>query len=137
MSDKTPAELIDDRIAELGDWRGETLARVRALAHEAVPDLHEDWKWRGVPTFESDGIIFTGETYAAYVKLTFAAGASLADPAGVFNASLTGNTRRAVDIREGAFPDESALRALIVAAPRRTLPRRSAERGVTTRCRCR
>lgn len=115
MTDKTPSELIDDRIAELGDWRGETLARVRALAHAAVPGLHEDWKWRGVPTFESDGLIFTGETYKAVVKLTFAKGASLPDPAGVFNASLEGNARRAIDIAEGTFPDEAALSALIQA----------------------
>jgi hypothetical protein len=116
MSDeRTPSERIDERIAELGDWRGETLARVRAVAHAAVPGLHEDWKWRGVPTFESDGLIFTGETYRAAVKLTFHKGASLPDPAGLFNASLEGNARRAIDIPEGGFPDEAALTALIQA----------------------
>jgi hypothetical protein len=111
--DATPSERIDQRIAELGDWRGETLARVRALAHAAVPGLHEDWKWRGTPTFESDGLIFTGETYRAVVKLTFHRGAALPDPGGLFNSSLEGNVRRAIDIPEGAFPDEEALTALI------------------------
>ncbi|WP_300678996.1 DUF1801 domain-containing protein [Nocardioides sp.] len=109
----TASEMIDERIAELGDWRGETLARVRAIAHDVVPDLHEDWKWRGVPTFESHGLIFTGETYKKAVKLTFHKGAALPDPAGLFNSSLEGNTRRAIDIAEGEFPDADALAALI------------------------
>lgn len=109
----TPSDMIDGRIAELGDWRGDTLARVRAIAHEVIPDLHEDWKWRGVPTFESGGLIFTGETYKKAVKLTFHKGASLPDPAGLFNSSLDGNTRRAIDIAEGEFPDEAALAELI------------------------
>ena len=98
MAEKSPSELIDERIAELADWRGQVLARVRAVAHAAVPDLHEDWKWRGVPTFESDGLIFTGETYKTVVKLTFAKGAALPDPQGLFNASLEGKVRRAIDI---------------------------------------
>ncbi len=100
-TDKTPAQLIDDRIAELGDWRGETLARVRALMREALPDVVEEWKWRGVPTWSRDGIICTGETYKSVVKLTFAKGASLDDPARLFNSSLDGKVRRAIDIREG------------------------------------
>jgi hypothetical protein len=108
--------LIDERIAELGDWRGETLGRVRDLIHAADPDVVEAWKWRGVPTWEHDGIICTGETYKNYVKLTFAKGASLDDPAGLFNASLEGNTRRAIDIREGEAIDEAALKALVHAA---------------------
>lgn len=117
MSTETSAgELIDARIAELGDWRGELLARVRKVITEADPDVVEAWKWRGVPVWEHDGIICTGETYKEYVKLTFAKGAALPDPAGLFNASLDGNTRRAIDIREGDALDEEALRGLIVAA---------------------
>jgi len=117
MSTETsPGELIDARIAELGDWRGELLARVRKVITEADPDVVEAWKWRGVPVWEHDGIICTGETYKEYVKLTFAKGAALPDPAGLFNASLDGNTRRAIDIREGDALDEEALRGLIVAA---------------------
>ena len=117
MSTETSAgELIDARIAELGDWRGELLARVRKVITEAGPDVIEAWKWRGVPVWEHDGIICTGETYKEYVKLTFAKGAALPDPAGLFNASLDGNTRRAIDIREGDALDEEALRGLIVAA---------------------
>ncbi|MCZ4343209.1 DUF1801 domain-containing protein [Sphingomonadaceae bacterium G21617-S1] len=115
-SAKTPSELIDDRIAELGDWRGETLARMRALIHEADPDIVEDWKWRGVPTWEHAGIICTGETYRKVVKLTFARGAALDDPTGLFNASLDGNVRRAIDIAEGETIDGEALKALIRAA---------------------
>lgn len=114
--DKTASDHIDARIDELGDWRGETLARVRAIAREAVPDLIEGWKWRGVPTFEKGGILFTGETYKKVVKLTFAKGASLADPARLFNASLEGNVRRAIDIGEGEVIDAEALKALILAA---------------------
>lgn len=112
----SPAQRIDARIAELGDWRGERLARIRALVHEAVPDVVETWKWRGVPVWEHDGIICTGETYREYVKLTFHRGASLDDPAGVFNASLEGNARRAVDIREHDALDEAAFMALVRAA---------------------
>ncbi len=108
--------LIDARIAELGDWRGETLAKMRALIHVAVPDVIETWKWRGVPVWEKDGILCTGETYRTVVKLTFAKGASLADPAGLFNSSLEGNVRRAIDIREGEAPDDAAFKALVQAA---------------------
>ena len=96
-----PPQLIDARIKELGDWRGETLARVRALIKQAEPDVVEEWKWRGVPVWERDGIICTGETYKAVVKLTFARGASLEDPSGLFNSSLDGNVRRAIDLHEG------------------------------------
>ena len=112
----TPSKLIDGRIAELNDWRGETLARLRALVKEADPDIVEEWKWRGVPVWEHDGIVSTGETYKAVVKMTFAKGASLEDPAGLFNSSLDGNTRRAIDFREGEAIDEEALKALVRAA---------------------
>jgi hypothetical protein len=112
----SPSDLIDSRIAELTDWRGETLARVRTLIKEACPDVVEEWKWRGVPVWEHGGIICTGETYKAVVKLTFAKGAALEDPAGLFNSSLEGNVRRAIDIREGDKIDEKALKALIRAA---------------------
>ena len=112
----SPSRLIDARIKELGDWRGETLARVRALIKQADPDVVEAWKWRGVPVWEHAGIICTGETYKAVVKMTFARGASLEDPSGLFNASLEGNTRRAVDLHEGDRIDEKALKALIRAA---------------------
>ncbi len=112
----SPSDLIDARINELGDWRGETLARVRAIIREADPDVVETWKWRGVPVWEDAGIICTGETYKAVVKLTFAKGASVEDPAKLFNSSLEGNTRRAIDIREGEQIDEAALRALVQAA---------------------
>ena len=115
MTEDAPA-LIDARIAELGDWRGATLAEVRRLIHAAVPDVAETWKWRGVPVWEQDGVLCTGETYKAYVKLTFAKGASLPDPAGLFNASLEGNARRAIDIREGEIPDAAAFTALVQAA---------------------
>ena len=115
-AESSPAELIDGRIAELDDWRGETLARVRAIIHKADPDVVETWKWRGVPVWEHAGIICTGETYKAAVKLTFAKGAALDDPAGLFNASLEGNVRRAIDIHEGDRIDEKALIALIRAA---------------------
>ncbi|CAN7199612.1 DUF1801 domain-containing protein [Neorhizobium tomejilense] len=114
--DPSPAQLIDARIRELGDWRGETLARVRLLIKQAEPDVVEEWKWRGVPVWERDGIICTGETYKAAVKLTFAKGASLEDPSGLFNSSLDGNTRRAIDFHEGDKIDEEALKALIRAA---------------------
>jgi hypothetical protein len=108
--------MIDARIAELGDWRGKMLARVRALIHAADPDVVETWKWRGVPVWEHDGIVCTGETYKSIVKMTFAKGAALADPKKLFNASLDGNTRRAIDIREGDKLDEAALKALFRAA---------------------
>ncbi|HEV7259778.1 MAG TPA: DUF1801 domain-containing protein [Bosea sp. (in: a-proteobacteria)] len=113
---KTPSEMIDERIRELGDWRGETLARVRALIRQAEPESVEEWKWRGVPVWYRDGMICTGETYKNIVKLTFAKGAALDDPSGLFNASLDGNVRRAIDIREGDRFDEEALMALVRAA---------------------
>jgi hypothetical protein len=111
----SPAQLIDARIEELGDWRGETLARVRELIHQADPDVIEEWKWR-VPVWSHDGIICTGEVYKKAVKLTFAKGASLEDPAGLFNSSLEGKVRRAIDIREGEEIDSEALKDLIRAA---------------------
>ena len=113
---KSPSELIDQRIAELGDWRGEMLARLRALIREADPEVVETWKWRGVPVWEHDGIICTGETYRNVVKATFAKGASLDDPSGLFNSSLEGNVRRAIDFHEGEAIDEAALKALVRAA---------------------
>jgi hypothetical protein len=112
----SPSRLIDAKIKELDDWRGETLARIRALIKQADPEVVEEWKWRGVPVWEHDGIICTGETYKAVVKLTFAKGASLEDPSGLFNSSLEGNTRRAIDFHEGDKIDEKALKALIRAA---------------------
>lgn len=117
-TDDSPARLIDARIAELGDWRGETLARVRTLIKQADPEVVEEWKWRGVPVWSHAGIICTGETYKAVVKLTFAKGAALDDPSGLFNSSLDGNVRRAIDLREGDKIDEKALQALIRAAVR-------------------
>jgi hypothetical protein len=111
-----PAQLIDARIEELGDWRGATLARVRALVKEADPEVVEEWKWRGVPVWYHDGMICTGESYKSVVKLTFARGAALEDPAGLFNSSLEGNTRRAIDLHEGDEIDAEALKALIRAA---------------------
>src|SRR5690242_2652924 len=113
---ESPSRLIDARIEELGDWRGETRARIRALIKEADPDVVEEWKWRGVPVWSHAGIICTGETYKNVVKMTFAKGASLADPSGLFNASLEGNTRRAIDLHEGDKIDEGAFKALIRAA---------------------
>jgi hypothetical protein len=112
----SPSQSIDARIKELGDWRGETLARVRSLVKEACPGVVEEWKWRGVPVWEHAGIICTGETYKAVVKLTFANGASLADPSGLFNSSLEGNMRRAIDIHEGDKINERALKNLVRAA---------------------
>ena len=112
----SPSELIDGRIAELDDWRGELLARLRGLVKEADPDVVEEWKWRGVPVWSHDGIICTGETYKTVVKMTFARGASLDDPSGLFNSSLEGNTRRAIDFREGEKIDERALKTLVQAA---------------------
>ncbi|MDX6588830.1 MAG: hypothetical protein QOI84_104 [Solirubrobacterales bacterium] len=112
----SPSQLIDARIEELGDWRGETLARVRALVKQADPDVVEEWKWRGVPVWYHAGMICTGETHKKVVKMTFAKGASLEDPSGLFNSSLDGNTRRAIDFHEGDKIDEKALKALIRAA---------------------
>ena len=112
----TAAQNIDKRIAELGDWRGATLAHIRKLIHEACPDVVEEWKWRGVPVWEHEGIICTGETYKAVVKLTFAKGAALNDPKKLFNSSLDGNVRRAIDIAEGVKIDEPAFMQLIKAA---------------------
>ena len=112
----SPSQLIDARIAELGDWRGETLARVRRLIREADPEVVEEWKWRGVPVWSHAGIVCTGETYKTVVKLTFAKGAALADPSRLFTASLDGNARRAIDLREGDAIDGEALKALVRAA---------------------
>jgi hypothetical protein len=112
----SPSDLIDGRIKELGDWRGEMLARIRSVIKQADPEVIEEWKWRGVPVWSHAGIICTGETYKSVVKLTFAKGASLDDPSRLFNSSLEGNTRRAIDIQEGAKIDEKALKALIRAA---------------------
>jgi hypothetical protein len=111
-----PSQLIDARIEELSDWRGETLARVRTLIKQADPEVVEEWKWRGVPVWSHAGIICTGETYKSVVKMTFAKGASLEDPSGLFNSSLEGNTRRAIDLHEGDEIDEQALKELIRAA---------------------
>jgi hypothetical protein len=113
---QSPSRLIDARIKELKDWRGKTLAQVRALIKEADPEVVEEWKWRGVPVWAHDGLICTGETYKSVVKLTFAKGASLEDPTGLFNASLDGNTRRAIDLHEGDDIDEAAFKTLIRAA---------------------
>jgi hypothetical protein len=113
---KSPSKLIDARIEELGDWRGEMLSRLHALVKEADPEIVEEWKWRGVPLWEHDGIICTGETYKNVVKMTFAKGAALKDPSGLFNSSLNGNTRRAIDFREGEEIDEEALKTLVRAA---------------------
>ena len=114
--EKTPSQLIDERIAELGDWRGAMLAKLRSLIFEAEPDVIETWKWRGVPVWERGGIICTGETYKTAVKLTFAEGAALDDPAHLFNASLDGNVRRAIDFHEGDTVDDDAFKTLIRAA---------------------
>jgi len=113
---QSPSRLIDAKIKELGDWRGEMLSRLRAVVKEADPEVVEEWKWRGVPVWSHNGIICTGETYKAVVKMTFAKGASLQDLSGLFNASLEGNTRRAIDFREGETINEAALKALIRAA---------------------
>ena len=136
----SPSQLIDARIKELGDWRGETLARVRTLIREADPEIVEDVKWRkpsnamlGVPVWEHAGIICTGETYKAVVKLTFAKGASLEDPSGLFNASLEGNTRRAIDFHKGDRIDEKALKALIRAAVALNTSKRATTRPVSSR----
>ncbi|WP_376705956.1 DUF1801 domain-containing protein [Mesorhizobium sp. ISC25] len=115
-AESSPSQLIDARISELGDWRGKTLSHVRALVKQTDPEVVEEWKWRGVPVWSHAGIICTGETYKNVVKVTFAKGASLPDPSGLFNSSLEGNTRRAIDIREGEDIDENAFKALIRAA---------------------
>ena len=120
---KTPSQLIDARIRELGDWRGETLRRLRNLIHEADCDVVEEWKWRGVPVWYHDGMLCTGETYQKVVKVTFAKGASLDDPTGMFNSSLEGSTRRAIDFREGELINEEAFRALIRVAVARNSSR--------------
>jgi hypothetical protein len=112
----TPSRLIDARIKELGDWRGDTLAKIRSLIKQADPEVVEEWKWRGIPVWYHDGIICTGETYKNVVKMTFAKGAALEDPAGLFNSSLDGNVRRAIDVTEGEKINERALKALIKAA---------------------
>jgi hypothetical protein len=113
---KSPSQLIDARIEELGDWRGELLGRLRSLVKAADPEVVEEWKWRGVPTWYHDGMVCTGETYKNVVKMTFAKGAQLEDPAGLFNSSLEGNVRRAIDFHEGEKVDEQALKALVRAA---------------------
>ena len=113
---KSPSQLIDARIKELGDWRGKTLGRLRTLVKEADPQVVEEWKWRGVPVWSHDGLICTGETYKTVVKMTFAKGAALKDPSALFNSSLEGNTRRAIDFHEDAKVDEEAFRTLIRAA---------------------
>src|SRR5881392_2138363 len=116
QNNKSPSQLIDARIKELGDWRGKTLSRLRTLVKEADPEIIEEWKWRGVPTWYHDGIVCTGETYKSVVKMTFAKGAALKDPSGLFNSSLDGNTRRAIDFHEGEQIDEEALKTLVRAA---------------------
>jgi hypothetical protein len=127
-TEASPSQLIDARIEELKDWRGETLARMRALIKEADPEAVEEWKWRGVPVWSHAGILCTGETYKAVVKLTFAKGAALADPKGLFNSSLEGSTRRAIDIHEGDRINEKALKALIRAAAALNVSGRAAAR---------
>jgi hypothetical protein len=116
QKDKSPSRLIDARIEQLGDWRGKVLSRLRTLVKEADPEVVEEWKWRGVPVWSHDGMICTGETYKHVVKMTFARGAALRDPSGLFNSSLDGNTRRAIDFREGEKLDEEALKRLVRAA---------------------
>jgi hypothetical protein len=116
QEDKSASQLIDARIDELGDWRGELLSRLRGLVKDADPEVVEEWKWRGVPVWSHDGIVCTGETYKSVVKMTFAKGASLEDPSGLFNSSLEGNTRRAIDFHEGEEIDENALKGLVRAA---------------------
>jgi hypothetical protein len=128
MAGDSPSRLIDARIEQLSDWRGETLARVRALIKQAEPEVVEEWKWRGVPVWEHAGIICTGETYKNAVKLTFARGAALEDPSRLFNSSLEGNTRRAIDFHEGDKIDEKALKALIRAAAALNLSVRTQKR---------
>jgi hypothetical protein len=128
--DKSPSQLIDERIEELGDWRGKMLGRLRTLIKEADPEIVEEWKWRGVPVWSHDGIICTGETYKSIVKMTFAKGASVEDPAGLFNSSLEGNTRRAIDFHEGDKINEKALKALFRAAVALNISLRATARPV-------
>lgn len=123
---ETPSQLIDARIKDLGDWRGETLAHVRALIRQAIPEVVEEWKWRGVPVWSHNGMICTGESYKSAVKLTFAKGAAVDDPAGLFNASLEGNTRRAIDLHEGGALDEDAFKTLVRAAAALNKPKAKA-----------
>jgi hypothetical protein len=125
----SPSQLIEARIKELGDWRGEMLARVRILIRQADPEVVEEWKWRGVPVWSHAGMICTGETYKNVVKMTFAKGASLKDPSGIFNSSLEGNTRRAIDFHEGDKIDEEALKALIRAAVALNMSARATRSG--------
>jgi hypothetical protein len=125
--DESPSRLIDARIKELGDWRGKMLAHIRALIRQALPEVVEEWKWRGVPVWYHDGMICTGETYKSVVKLTFAKGASLKDPKGLFNSSLDGNVRRAIDIREGDEVDEDAFKALVRSAAALNKPAKRAK----------
>ncbi len=130
QKEKSPSQLIDERIKELGDWRGELLARLRALIKQADPEVVEEWPWRGVPVWSHDGLICTGETYKNVVKMTFAKGAALEDPSGLFNSSLDGNTRRAIDFHEGEQIDEETLKVLIRAAVTLNMSRaRSRARG--------
>ena len=126
---ESPAQRISEKIAELGDWRGETLARVRALIKEADPDIVEEWKWMGTPVWSHAGIVCTGETYKSVVKMTFAKGASLKDPSHLFNSSLDGNVRRAIDLHEGDKIEEAALKALLRAAVARNLEKPSKRTG--------
>jgi hypothetical protein len=128
-----PSALIDQRVKELSDWRGPMLAHLRALIHEADPEVVETWKWRGVPVFEHAGIVCTGETYKSVVKLTFAKGAALEDPTGLFNSSLEGNVRRAIDFREGEAVDEAALKALIHSAVALNLKGKSKSKPAKTK----
>ena len=130
---RSPSQLIDARIEELGDWRGRTLARLRALIRQADPDVIEEWKWRGVPVWSHDGLICTGESYKNAVKLTFSRGASLGDPSGLFNSSLEGNARRAIDVHENDEIDEAAFRALIRAAATLNESRRRPKGGKARR----
>jgi hypothetical protein len=130
---KSASELIDERISELGDWRGKMLARVRKIVHDADPEIVEEWKWMGTPTWYHGGIVCTGETYKNHVKMTFAKGAALKDPAGLFNSSLDGNVRRAIDIHEGEKVDEAALKELIRAAVALNLMGKSKARRASKR----
>ena len=130
---KSPSQLIDARIKELGDWRGQMLSRLRSLVKEADPEVVEEWKWRGVPVWYHDGMICTGESYKNVVKMTFANGAALEDPSGLFNSSLEGNTRRAIDFHEGEKINEAALKALVRAAAAFNASRTKAPKKRTTR----
>jgi hypothetical protein len=133
LAETSPLQLIDARIKELNDWRGETLARVRSLIKEAAPEAVEEWKWRRVPVWSHGGILCTGETYKTAVKLTFAKGAALEDPSGLFNSSLEGNTRRAIDIHEGEPINEEALKALIRAAVALNMSKQAAARSARSK----